>query len=241
MAVWRCQGSRNCLGFIVGTGLGGSAIVDGVPMRGSDGVAGEFGHLIFEPGGRACDCGGAGCLEQYVSGTALRRDYVSRVTRADVAIVQGIAARARSGDIAAADAFAVLGHRLGVAVASLTNVFNPDTVILGGGLIEVSDLFLPAVRSAVLAHTMPMTRTAMTIKTGVSRACRRRRRCRRHGWCQAMNLVPAGILETAMRAADAASAVSLPMFRRSPRRWHKADGSLTAQRISPAAYPSGDR
>jgi glucokinase len=166
-AEWRCgaaRGSRNCLGFIVGTGLGGSAIVDCAPLRGSNGVAGEFGHLVFEPQGRACGCGGTGCLEQYVSGTALMRDYVGRIARADVATAHEVAVLARSGDAAAADAFMALGHRLGSAVASLTNVFNPDTVVLGGGMIDVSDLFLPAVRSAVAAHTMPMAAAAMTLK-----------------------------------------------------------------------------
>jgi glucokinase len=175
-AEWRhgaARGSRTCLGFFVGTGVGGSAVVDGAPLRGSTGAAGEFGHLVVEPEGLACGCGGSGCLEQYASGPAVVREYGSRNAEPEpdaqtrqqgsATSARGIAVSARGGDAAAAAAFAAVGSRLGRAVASLTNVFNPDTVVIGGGLVDAADLFLPALKTAAARHMMPAAAAAATL------------------------------------------------------------------------------
>ncbi|MFB7667291.1 ROK family protein [Kitasatospora sp. NPDC056138] len=156
---WRhgaASGTRDNLGFFIGTGLGGGAVVNGSLLTGSTGLAGEFGHIAIGAEGRACPCGGQDCLEQYVSGTALARGYRERIRApAEISAVE-VATAADRGDRAATDAFDELGTRLGVAVAGLVNVFNPEVVVIGGGLSAVHGLFMPAAVRGMERHMMPM-------------------------------------------------------------------------------------
>jgi len=147
----------------VGTGIGSGIIVGGQLLRGAHGVAGEIGHTRSVPDGHPCGCGRAGCLEQYASGTALVR-FARRAATAEPASARllielaggsqaGITGplvtrAARRGDPASLRAFEQVGRWLGPALADVVQAFDPQRLVLGGGVAEAADLLLEPVRSA---------------------------------------------------------------------------------------------
>lgn len=131
----------------LGTGIGGALILDGEVLRGYNGMAGEFGHTQVVPGGRPCECGGTGCWEQYCSGNALTR-FVRAQGVEDLA-GPAITAAAEAGDPVALAAFADVGEWLGVGVANLVASFDPQIVVIGGGLSAAGDLLLEPARRAL--------------------------------------------------------------------------------------------
>ena len=131
----------------LGTGIGGALILDGEVLRGYNGMAGEFGHNQVVPDGRSCECGGTGCWEQYCSGNALTR-FVRDQGIDDLA-GPAITAAAAAGDPVALAAFDDVGTWLGVGVANLVASFDPEIVVIGGGLSAAGDLLLEPARRAL--------------------------------------------------------------------------------------------
>ncbi|RSZ62711.1 ROK family protein [Corynebacterium hylobatis] len=144
--------------FAVGTGIGATLMIDGKIFRGAHGTAPEFGHLTVVPGGRACACGKHGCLERYASGTAL----VDTATELAVPGVAGLGRRvvekhgevtgaeimaaARVGDPTGLAALADFAGWLGQGLAMVTDVLDPELIVVGGGVSLDADLFLDAAR-----------------------------------------------------------------------------------------------
>ena len=154
-AVGAGAGLGNVIALTIGTGVGAGIILNGELQRGETGIAGEAGHIIINPvGGEPCGCGATGCLEAMASGTALGRAG-RRAAAADpagrLAQLAGTAASvtgetvyqaALAGDPTARHLFDQLGYWLGAGIASLVNLFDPQLVILGGGLVTTGDLLL---------------------------------------------------------------------------------------------------
>ena len=147
----------------VGTGIGGGIVLNGRLWRGANGIAGELGHLQSVPEGHPCGCGRLGCLEQYASGNALvrfaragARQEPSRAAQllelagGDPLVITGrqITEAARAGDGVARDAFAQIGYWLGVALADLAQSFDPQILVVGGGVIDAGELLMGPTRSA---------------------------------------------------------------------------------------------
>lgn len=145
----------------IGTGIGGALLIDGEIFRGAHGVAPELGHLRVVPNGRACSCGKQGCWERYCSGTALsatavqllarepgRSTILAREVAADPASVTGrrVAAAAREGDEIALRAMAELARWLGEGLALVADVYDPEVMVIAGGVSESAPLFLDAAR-----------------------------------------------------------------------------------------------
>jgi fructokinase len=141
-------GAEVVFGVIVGTGCGGGVVVRGHVLTGSSAIAGEWGHnplpwpMPDELPGPPCYCGKRGCLETFLSGPGLVRDYVAAadcsphgVTGADVV------ARAASGDAAARASLDRYAHRLARGLATIINVLDPDVIVLGGGVSNVAMLY----------------------------------------------------------------------------------------------------
>lgn len=122
----------------LGTGVGGALIVDGEPLTGAKGAAGEIGHLMAERRGPKCGCGRRGCVEAIASGTAIGRLYAVETGRE----IGGreIADRARAGDAVALTLYRRAGRALAVACAAWAQVANPEAVIVGGSLSNALDL-----------------------------------------------------------------------------------------------------
>ena len=143
------RGHHYVLGVFCGTGIGGGLVVDGQVFRGANGTAGEIGHLIVQRGGALCSCGQHGCLEAYASRSAMARDLVmlANVGQAPTvrdaagtrlkAVKSGLIARAvAAGEPAVCAVVDRAAHYLGIGIANCVNLFSPDVVVLGGGLVE---------------------------------------------------------------------------------------------------------
>ena len=147
----------------VGTGVGGGLVLDGEVYRGANGVGAEIGHMRVVPNGILCGCGKHGCFEQYASGSALVRE-ARALALSGAQIAQGMLQRAggelrqitgpliteaaRDGDAGARQQLAELGRWLGEGVASLTEILDPEVVVVGGGVSEAGDLLLDPMREA---------------------------------------------------------------------------------------------
>ena len=138
-------GAGAVFGVIVGTGTGGGVVVHGRIWTGPNAIAGEFGHNplpwpnVDEGPGPLCYCGQTGCIETYLSGPGLSRDH-ERATGQSLDAA-GIAARAASGDMAAEATLRRYEDRMARALASVVNILDPDVVVLGGGLSNLSRLY----------------------------------------------------------------------------------------------------
>jgi glucokinase len=155
----------------LGTGVGGGLILDGRVYRGVDGTAGEIGHICVEPDGVLCGCGSHGCVEQYASATAIVRiagELLHRHPSSSLNRHPGFTSRdvydaAIAGDSAALDAFKLMGRYLGIALAGLVDVLNPELIVIGGGAAAGWDLFIEHVRSEIQARAFrdPATRVKL--------------------------------------------------------------------------------
>ncbi len=148
------SGALVCL--TLGTGVGAAVLIDGAPLRGPDGTAGQLGHVSVDANGRKCSCGSAGCLNAYISGTAIAERYLAR-TEARVSQrepgtpVTGrwVAEVAARGDAIAQEVLADTSFYLGVGMASLVNVFNPEIIAITGGVAELGEELLAPAREVM--------------------------------------------------------------------------------------------
>jgi glucokinase len=142
------RGSARLLGVTVGTGLGGGVMIDGALLRYTGECAGDLGHIILDPKGRRCSCGARGCLEALVCSAALSE-------RAGGRSVRDVVSSAKRGDQLAVDALAESGVWLGLGLASLSPLFAPDRIVVGGGIAAAADLLLEPTRASFRAHAAP--------------------------------------------------------------------------------------
>lgn len=134
------------------TGIGAGIVLGGRLYRGSGGTAGELGHVTVDADGLVCRCGSRGCLEVRVGGPAL----VAQVghSRAGIRTLTDLISAAQGGDLACTRVLADAGETLGVAVAAVLNILNPDRVVLGGELGEAGELVLASLRESVGRHAL---------------------------------------------------------------------------------------
>lgn len=154
---WRGAGqdSANVLGIVVSTGVGGGLVLDGRVVTGPTGNAGHIGHVVVEPSGPACACGGRGCLEAIARGPAVVRwalEHGWRPPDGSEADGRALLAAAREGDAVAVASFERAGAALGVAIASAAHLLELDVVVVGGGLSSAGDLLLAPARAAFVRH-----------------------------------------------------------------------------------------
>jgi fructokinase len=134
-------GAPVVFGVIIGTGTGGGVVIDGRVVTGANAIGGEWGHNPLpaprddERPGPACYCGRRGCIETFLSGPAMARDYGGD------ADAMAIADRARAGDARAVACLARYEERMARALASIINVLDPDVIVLGGGLSNIDHLY----------------------------------------------------------------------------------------------------
>jgi glucokinase len=159
------QGYRTLICVTLGTGVGGGIILDGKLWRGVDGSAGEIGHIGVDPfAGVPCTCGSRGCLEVYASATAIvrmtreaRPRYPnSMLHNTEDLTSEKIYQAGREGDELAIEVFRRMGVYLGIGLASLINVLNPEIVVIGGGLSNGWDLFGKHMHQQVLERAFPI-------------------------------------------------------------------------------------
>ena len=150
-ALWaegRFGAARNVLDAVMitlGTGIGGGLMLRGALHRGANGMAGEFGHMQVVPDGRECQCGRRGCWEQYCSGRALARAAEEAGSELSG---PALTTAAYEGDLVASAAYEQVAHWLGVGAANLTAAFDPQVVVVGGGVSAAGELLLAPTRRA---------------------------------------------------------------------------------------------
>jgi glucokinase len=143
------RGYDNVIGIFMGTGIGGALILNGKPYRGTSGSAGEVGHVKMDFSGPACGCGNYGCLEAFAGRLAISSEaailaarqqapYISREAGTDIRdIKSGTLGKAiRAGDDAIENLIRHKAKRVGLFMANLVNILNPDMIVLGGGVVE---------------------------------------------------------------------------------------------------------
>jgi glucokinase len=142
----------------MGTGIGGAVLVDGVVLHGSNGMAGEFGHMQVVPDGQPCECGQRGCWEQYASGNALVRYARAQIGLEPSVLTEAcggdpdrltgpmVTDAAVDGDLVARQAFGSVGHWLGVGLANLVAALDPHRIVVGGGVSAAGDRLLAPAR-----------------------------------------------------------------------------------------------
>jgi glucokinase len=153
-------GLQHIVYVTLGTGIGGGIIIDGKIYEGASGAAGEVGHMVVLPDGPVCNCGNRGCVEALSAGPAIARDAAALIQGgkapklAELAsdeppTAKTVLAAAQQGDDEARDIIYRAGYYLGLGLTGLLNVFDPQALILGGGLVNLGDLYLgPAIETA---------------------------------------------------------------------------------------------
>ncbi len=139
----------NSICITLGTGIGGGIIIDGNVVRGIDGTAGEIGHVVVEHNGHPCGCGNFGCIEQYASATAVVRmakEELANFPKSTLVKFERVEAKdiydaAVAGDECADRVFEKMSAYLGDTVTGLVNTFNPEIIVIAGGLVSGWDMF----------------------------------------------------------------------------------------------------
>jgi glucokinase len=171
------KGVSDAVILTIGTGIGGGLILRDEVYRGAIGSGAELGHMVIEMDGPPCQgvCPNHGCLEAMASGTALAREArriaaerprsgLGRALRDGRELAGPLVTElAHDGDRAALDVIELIGRRLGVGIASLVNIFNPEVVAIGGGVIGAGELLLAPARAVVAERALPPSRDVVRI------------------------------------------------------------------------------
>jgi len=169
---------KNFICINVGYGIGAGIVVEGIPLYGTSGMAGEFGHIILEKESRiACDCGNFGCLESLASGNAIAKAACRELESGARSILRDmcggdfsqisaemVADAAKQGDSLAWAVFNRAVEYLGVGIAGLINLFSPEVVVIGGGVAESGDILFDKVRKTVNARALKKIASGVDIR-----------------------------------------------------------------------------
>lgn len=162
------RGSRHSLMLTVGTGVGGGLVLEDRLFHGATGSGAELGHMVIDADGPRCqgNCPNHGCLEAVASGTALVREARELAPDRPGSALEEVVASGREltgplvtelahdGDAAAREVITLIGTRLGVGIASYVNIFNPEVVVIGGGVIAAGELLLGPARDEVAVRAL---------------------------------------------------------------------------------------
>jgi glucokinase len=170
------RGARDMVYVTASTGIGGGLILDGHLYHGASGLAGEIGHQTVLPHGPVCGCGNRGCLESLASGTAIARRGRESVARGVPTVIselaQGdslrisaklVAQAAERGDSEARMILSQAMDYLGIGMANLVNLLNPELIVIGGGLTKLGDMLFDSVRRAIDRIAFPMAARAVRV------------------------------------------------------------------------------
>lgn len=160
LAEWKLgagRGSQDLILVGIGTGIGGGFVTGGVLQRGAHGFAGEVGHMIVQRDGLECPCGQHGCWERYASGSGLATIARAAVAAGQLAWAKDIedlrgedvTEAARGGDTEALAVIDVFADWIALGLANLTNLLDPDAIVLAGGVSADPEIFLPRIHTAM--------------------------------------------------------------------------------------------
>lgn len=170
----RCE---NLICVFVGTGIGSGIVHHGRIYHGATGTAGEIGHTVLFPDGRPCNCGGHGCLEAYASRMAIARQVIAGMKRGVETSVAGdvdenkgllrsrtLAQAVENGDKLVIRSVIEAAKHLGTGLATVVNFYNPERIILGGGLVEEVDLYFNIAVEELIHRALPIPAKSINVK-----------------------------------------------------------------------------
>lgn len=168
------QGAENVVLLYVGRGVGAGILAEGRLLHGSNGLTGEIGHCHVPGETRECNCGKVGCLETVADGPAIARSAVEAVKSGEGSVLSSlspedltakdVAEAAADGDAVATQVLEGAGRALGLAGSWLINLFNPDVLLVGGGVAEAGDPLMEPLREAAQEHTLPQSLERVEIR-----------------------------------------------------------------------------
>ncbi|MFC0472543.1 ROK family protein [Halalkalibacter kiskunsagensis] len=166
---------RNLVYITVSTGVGAGIISNGRLLTGANDCAGEFGHISIMHNGIQCECGNRGCLEKYTSGTAIAKIANERLLAGESSSLGSIksgdvtskhlAAAAEEGDVFSINLLKEVGEYLGTGVNNLIHLFNPEVIVFGGGVMNMSRFIVPSIKEAVRTYGISHMAKGVTIET----------------------------------------------------------------------------
>lgn len=168
------KGCENLICITVGTGIGSGLIINGKLVRGASNAAGEIGHIKLDiAGGPLCGCGDRGCLEAFASGpsiVALAEEYIKggkstkyrELANPDITPYV-VSVAAQQGDPVAKRIFTIVGEYIGVGLASVVNLLNPEKIIIGGGVAAAGDILMNPIKETLVKRAMPISGAAVEV------------------------------------------------------------------------------
>jgi glucokinase len=170
------RGASNLILLTIGTGIGGGIIINGKLYTGATGSAGEIGHTTIDVNGPKCSCGNIGCWETLASGRAMAKEAISRISHGEKSVLTGmvkgeiekittekIEEAARRGDPLALEVISRAATYLGIGMVNLINAFNPELIIVGGGVAKMGELLLEPARQVVRERAFRLAAGAVRI------------------------------------------------------------------------------
>ncbi len=170
------RGVNNLIYITVSTGIGGGIIIDGKLYSGVSGSAGEIGHMTIDTSGPRCNCGNIGCLEVFASGKAIAREAQRSIAQGAKSMImelaegeshnitsQTVSAAARRGDALALGIITMAATYLGIGMVNLINIFNPEMIVVGGGVAQIGDMLLEPARKVVAERAFQLSARAVRI------------------------------------------------------------------------------
>jgi glucokinase len=174
--VGAAKGSKDYCGITLGTGVGGGIVINGEILHGSGGMASEVGHMVIDPEGPLCGCGGKGCLEVYASATGIRRMALEAIEKGKGGEIlkraggkveeitsEKVFEAAQSGDKAAQKIFNEMGRFLGLGLVNLIHLFDPEKIVIGGKASRAWDSFINTTMEVVTERAMEGSREKVKI------------------------------------------------------------------------------
>lgn len=162
-------GFENFVNIFIGTGIGSGFVLNGQLVNGATNSAGEIGHICMNPQGALCGCGKKGCLEAYASGTGMENFVKAELKNGHKSIIRDLAENqinnvrgpligkaADQGDELALKAIRRVGEYLGLALANVHTLINPEVILLGGGMMALKQYFMPALLETMHRHILPV-------------------------------------------------------------------------------------
>ena len=174
--------AENFIYVKIGTGIGAGIVLQGRLYRGSDGCAGDIGHIAVDGADVVCRCGNTGCLEALAGGPGIARrareaaregraplvaDFLAEHPDRDLTAVD-VGQLAAKGDPGAIEVVRETGRLVGKVLASIVNMFNPSLVVIGGGVAQIGDLLLASIREAVYRRSLPLATRHLRIERSVT-------------------------------------------------------------------------
>jgi glucokinase len=174
--VGAAKGSKDYCGITLGTGVGGGIVINGEILHGSGGMASEVGHMVIDPEGPLCGCGGRGCLEVYASATGIKRMALEAIEKGgggeilrraggkmEEVTSERVFEAAQSGDKTAQKIFHEMGKFLGLGLVNLIHLFDPEKIVIGGKASRAWDSFIKTTMEVVMERAMQGSRDKVKI------------------------------------------------------------------------------